>query len=84
MKGTERGGTSEMVWGVEGDRGEVGRVSQGHPSDQSPEIKEGTTPHAGKGWPVTQEGDTGEGGSGKCGTCFQKGPSNDGIYTWSR
>ena len=75
MKGTECGGTGEMVWGVEGDRGEVGRVSQGHPSAQSPEIKEGTTPHAGKGWPVTQEGDAGEGGLGSVERVSRRGPA---------
>ena len=31
MKGTECGGTGETVWGVDGDREEVGRVSQGIP-----------------------------------------------------
>lgn len=48
MKGTERGGTDEMVWGVDGDREEVGRVAPGHPQRQSPEVKGGATLHPGK------------------------------------
>ena len=31
VKGTERGGADEMVWGVDGDREEEGRVSRGTP-----------------------------------------------------
>ena len=64
--------------------GRGGETELGHPSAQSPGVKEGTTLHPGKGWPEIQEGDAGERASGEYGTSFQKAPSSDGIYSWSR